>query len=113
MIGGAEMTKRKLVITHAVEQQHLEQIKTIIPDWDLITGKDREIWEEHLKDAEVVAGWKKGMEKDCLQDGSKLKWLQTWSAGVDSYPLEKLAAKNILLTSASRIVAMSFCEPRS
>jgi phosphoglycerate dehydrogenase-like enzyme len=104
------MTKRKLVITHTVEQQHIEQIKTIIPNWELITGKDRECWEGHLKDAEVIAGWRKGMERDCLQDDSKLKWLQTWSAGVDSHPLEKLAAKNILLTSANGVHAFPISE---
>jgi phosphoglycerate dehydrogenase-like enzyme len=104
------MTKRKLVITHEVDQKNKEEIKTIIPDWDLITGKDKEIWEGHLKDAEVIAGWKKGMEKDCLQDESKLKWLQTWSAGVDSYPLEKLEAKNIMLTSANGVHTFPISE---
>jgi phosphoglycerate dehydrogenase-like enzyme len=104
------VTKRKLVITHNVEPKIIEQVKTIIPDWDLITGKDKEIWEGHLKDAEVIAGWKKGMEKVCLEEDSKLKWLQTWSAGVDSHPLEKFEAKNIMLTSANGVHTFPISE---
>lgn len=104
------MHKRKLVITHDVDQKYIEQIKTIIPDWELVTGKNQDIWKDHLKDAEVIAGWKKGMEKECLQKDSKLKWLQTWSAGVDSYPLEALEAKNILLTSANGVHTFPISE---
>ena len=104
------MKVRKLVITHTVEQKHIEQIKTIIPDWDVITGKDKEIWEGHLKDAEVIAGWRKSVEKECLQNDSNLKWLQTWSAGVNSLPLEALESKNILLTSANGVHTFPISE---
>jgi phosphoglycerate dehydrogenase-like enzyme len=107
---GVILQKRKLVITHTVELEQIEQIKAIIPDWDLMIGKDREIWENHLKDAEVIAGWKKEMKKDCLQDDSKLKWLQTWSAGVDYLPLEALESKSILLTSANSVHTFPISE---
>ncbi|MCQ6281537.1 D-2-hydroxyacid dehydrogenase [Bacillus sp. EB600] len=104
------MKKRKLVITHTVEQEHIKQIKAIIPDWDVISGKDKEIWESHLKDAEVIAGWRKSAEKECLQNDSNLKWLQTWSAGVNSLPLEVLESKNILLTSANGVHTFPISE---
>ena len=104
------MKVRKLIITHTVEQKNMEQIKTIIPDWDVITGKDKEIWEGHLKDAEVIAGWRKSVEKECLQNDSHLKWLQTWSAGVNSLPLEALESKNILLTSANGVHTFPISE---
>lgn len=104
------MAKRKLVITHDINPENIDQIKTIIPDWEVITGKDREIWEGHLKDAEVIAGWKKGIEKECLQEDSKLKWLQSWSAGVNSHPLKALEAKNILLTSANGVHTFPISE---
>jgi phosphoglycerate dehydrogenase-like enzyme len=110
MMGGTLMNKRKLVITQTVEQTYMEQIKTIIPDWELIAGKDREIWENHIKDAEVIAGWKKGMEKECLQQDSKLKWVQSWSAGVNSFPLEELETQNILLTSANGVHSYPISE---
>jgi phosphoglycerate dehydrogenase-like enzyme len=104
------MQKRKIVITHTLEQNLIDQIIEIIPDWTIIIGKDREIWQEHILDAEIIAGWKKGIEKDCLTPHSKLRWLQTWSAGVDSLPLETLESRNITVTSANGVHAYPISE---
>lgn len=101
---------QKLVITHNLTQNLVEQIKQVIPDWELIVGKDKEVWENHSKDAEVIAGWKRGLEELCLSPDSKLKWLQTWSAGIDSLPLEKLQCKNIMLTSANGVHSYPISE---
>ncbi|MCM3569151.1 D-2-hydroxyacid dehydrogenase [Neobacillus mesonae] len=104
------MEKRKLVITHNLEQVLLDQVKEIVPDWELVASKEKEIWQEQAKDAEIIAGWKKGLDKYCLGPESKLNWLQSWSAGVDSMPLEKLAARNIMLTSANGVHAYPISE---
>lgn len=104
------MSKRKMVITHKLEQHYYKQIKEILPDWELVVGKEKAIWQDHILDAEIIAGWKKGLEKDCLSPHSKLKWLQTWSAGVDSLPLKELALKNIDLTSANGVHAYPISE---
>jgi len=104
------MNKRKMVITQKLEQHQIEIIKDIIPDWELIVSKDKEIYQGHAKDAEIIAGWKKGLEEHCLTTDSKLKWLQTWSAGVDSLPLELLQSKKITLTSANGVHAYPISE---
>ncbi|GHI00673.1 D-2-hydroxyacid dehydrogenase [Neobacillus kokaensis] len=104
------MKKRKLVITHNLELDLLNQVKAIIPDWELIASKEKEVWQEEVKDAEIIAGWKKGLDEYCLGSKSNLKWLQTWSAGVDSMPLEKLAARNISLTSANGVHSYPISE---
>lgn len=104
------MEKRKMVITHNIDGNYIEQIKKIIPNWELIVGKDKEIWEGHLKDAEIIAGWKRSLQEYCLHPESRLQWLQTWSAGIDSLPLEELASRNILLTSANGVHAYPISE---
>jgi phosphoglycerate dehydrogenase-like enzyme len=104
------MQKRKIVITNTLHQNLIEQLKEMIPDWTIIVGKDKYIWQEHLHDAEIIAGWKKGIEKECLAPQSKLKWLQTWSAGVDSLPLDSLESKNIIVTSANGVHAYPISE---
>lgn len=101
---------RKLVVTHNLEQGLVEQIKGIIPEWELIVGKDKEVWQGHVKDAEVIAGWKKGLEEYCLAPNSKLKWLQSWSAGVNSFPLAELESRNIQITSANGVHAFPISE---
>ncbi|MCM3693825.1 D-2-hydroxyacid dehydrogenase [Neobacillus niacini] len=104
------MQKRKIVITHTLEQNLIEQIEEIIPAWSIIVGKDKEMWQKHIQDAEIIAGWKKEIENDSLAPHSKLKWLQTWSAGVDSLPLESLATRNIIVTSANGVHAYPISE---
>lgn len=104
------MAKRKIVIAHDLNENHTKLIKDIIPDWELIASKKKEIWQEHAADAEIIAGWKKGMDDYCLTPESKLKWLQTWSAGVNSLPLKALKAKNISLTSANGVHAYPISE---
>jgi phosphoglycerate dehydrogenase-like enzyme len=104
------MTNRKLIITQDLEQKHLSEITASIPDWEIIAGRDKSIWQAHLKDAEVIAGWKKGMEEECLAADSKLKWVQSWSAGVNSMPLQTLEEKEILLTSANGVHAFPISE---
>lgn len=104
------MEKRKLVITLNIEEQYLQQIKKVIPDWEIFAGRDEEVWVDHLKDAEIVANWRKAVADNCLQDGAKLKWIQTWSAGVNSLPLQELNAKGIALTSANGVHAYPISE---
>ncbi|WP_066365214.1 D-2-hydroxyacid dehydrogenase [Neobacillus fumarioli] len=104
------MKKRKFVITHNLPTDLHEKISQIIPDWELVVGKDKNVWQSHIHDAEVIAGWKRGLEEFCLVPDSKLKWVQTWSAGVDSLPLEKLQTRNIMLTSANGVHAYPISE---
>lgn len=104
------MPERKLVITQDIDPEYIQQIQRIVPDWKVITGKDSSQWQSHLRDAEIIADWKKGVQEDCLDQDSKLKWLQVWSAGVNNLPLEDLAAKNIQLTSASGVHAYPISE---
>jgi len=104
------MQKRKLVITNNLTQQLLDQVKETVPDWEVIASKEKSIWQEHAADAEVIASWRKELAEYCLTTDSKLKWVQTWSAGVNSLPLDQLQAKNILLTSANGVHAYPISE---
>jgi len=108
--GGNEMNKRKIVITQNLKPEYIEKIKNIVPDWDVIVGKEPTVWKQHAKDAEIIAGWTNELADYCLVPGSNLKWLQTWSAGVDSLPLERLQSKKINITSANGVHAYPISE---
>ncbi len=104
------MNKRKLVITQNINEQYSSKIKEIIPDWDIIIGRDSSVWIDHLQDAEIIVGWKKEIKEYCIDQDSKLRWLQSWSAGVNNFPLEKMAAKHMMITSASGVHAYPISE---
>lgn len=103
------MQNRKLVITQNLGQGLIEKIKEIIPDWELVIGKERSIWSDHLNEAEIIVSWKKEME-EMISAQSKLRWLQAWSAGVNSLPLHELEAKKIHTTSANGVHAYPISE---
>lgn len=60
---------------------------------------------ELLANAEIVIGWGKGISDTLLQPDSPLRWVQTWSAGVEKLPLDRLEERGILLTNASGVHA--------
>ncbi|MEB6550140.1 D-2-hydroxyacid dehydrogenase [Heyndrickxia sporothermodurans] len=104
------MSQRKLVITQNLDQGLYGKVKETVPDWNIIAGKESSVWKDHLIDAEIIVGWKKEVKPYGIDRDSKLKWLQSWSAGVDSFPLEELNAKNIFLTTASGVHAYPISE---
>ncbi|QED46551.1 D-2-hydroxyacid dehydrogenase [Cytobacillus dafuensis] len=104
------MDKRKLVVTQNLDQNLIASIKEIAPDWELIIGKDKTVWQDHLKEAEIIAGWKKDLGEYVLNNESKLRWVQTWSAGINSMPLEKLNSRHVQLTSANGVHSFPISE---
>ncbi len=107
---GGILFMKKLIIAQNIEKELLEQVQQIVPDWQIITGKEPEHWEPHLQDAEVIAGWKRSMTETISKSTSTLRWLQTWSAGVDSLPLKALEANGAVVTSANGVHAYPISE---
>ncbi|MDN4526062.1 D-2-hydroxyacid dehydrogenase [Fictibacillus fluitans] len=105
------MTARKLLIAQNIDASYVEKVQKIIPDWNIVTGKDKEIWQKEAPEAEIIAGWKTGMEEYTLEhENPSLKWVQTWSAGVNNLPLDRLSSRNIQLTSANGVHAFPISE---
>ncbi|MGF2614211.1 D-2-hydroxyacid dehydrogenase [Rossellomorea vietnamensis] len=101
---------KKLIVAQDLEKGQLELIQQAAPQWEIITGKEPEQWENHLESAEIIAGWKTSMKEAALEKETALRWIQTWSAGVDSMPLDQLDTKDILLTSANGVHAYPISE---
>ncbi|MEC2075205.1 D-2-hydroxyacid dehydrogenase [Metabacillus fastidiosus] len=104
------MAKRKIVITHDLQDEQLQRIKEIAIDWDIISSRDENIWLNHIKDAEIIVGWKKEIAEHAIQPNSKLRWFQSWSAGINKLPLESFKELNIILTGASGVHAYPVSE---
>ncbi|WP_434167031.1 D-2-hydroxyacid dehydrogenase [Peribacillus frigoritolerans] len=102
------MPKRKLIISQNLNELLLQKIKELVPDWTVITGRSPEIWRNHIADAEVIAGWKAEMSVSI--DASEVKWIQTWSAGVNALPLENLEQRNVQITTANGVHAYPISE---
>ncbi|TFE02123.1 D-2-hydroxyacid dehydrogenase [Jeotgalibacillus salarius] len=103
------MMEKKIILAHDLEENLVTAVKEAAPEWTVITGKDEEQWGPHMKDASIVAGWKKAMTP-YLEQAENLDWVQSWSAGIDSHPLEDFEKHNIKLTSANGVHAYPISE---
>ncbi|WP_428908243.1 D-2-hydroxyacid dehydrogenase [Niallia sp. Krafla_26] len=99
------MTNRKIVITKNLHPDLMNKIKVVAPDWEIIVGKDKEVWGPHIHEAEIVGGF-----QISFNHYSQLKWVQTFSAGVNQYPLDQFTINQILLTSANGVHAYPISE---
>ncbi len=100
---GELMSKRTLVINRDLDETYLNDIKEVASDWEIVTGEDPDDLKEQLKEAEIVLHWKKAIEPILLEQNTNLKWVQTWSAGVNDLPLQDLQKKGVSLTSANGV----------
>ncbi len=94
---------RTMVIMMNMNEARLQRIRELVPDWNVICGKDRSNWESSLAEAEVAVGWRQELADTLRSGSSKLKWVQNWGAGVDHMPLALLHDKGIAVTNASGV----------
>ncbi|MBZ4666736.1 D-2-hydroxyacid dehydrogenase [Mahella sp.] len=99
----------KLIILRDIGDEYTDEIKKIIPDWEIAfaVGDNEGI---PLRDAEILLGWNKHTAEQCLYDGTPLKWVQTWSAGVNDMPFEAFKKYDIILTNASGVHSVPISE---
>jgi phosphoglycerate dehydrogenase-like enzyme len=63
----------------------------------------------YLADADVIVTAGR-MNPEIMKQATKLKWIQTLSAGVDKLPLPELAERNIVLTNARGVHTIQMSE---
>ncbi|MCJ8014390.1 D-2-hydroxyacid dehydrogenase [Paenibacillus sp. KQZ6P-2] len=101
---------KQIVCLHSLTPEQIHQIEEAAPGFKVIIKKKNELGPEQVKNAEIIVGWSKTIAEYVLQEDSNVKWVQTWSAGVDTLPLERLRDKGILLTNSSGVHAIPISE---
>jgi phosphoglycerate dehydrogenase-like enzyme len=100
----------KIICLQDLSEMHVELIRKAAPGFELIVAKGSEDWQVHLTQADVIVGWNRLIVERCLQEGTKLRWVQNWGAGVNHIPLDQFAARGIILTTASGVHAFPIAE---
>lgn len=98
------MTK-SIVCLQPLTSSQQERIRSAAPGYTLALENAKSPDLELLAKAEIVIGWGKGISDTVLRPDSPLRWVQTWSAGVEKLPLGRLEERGILLTNASGVHA--------
>ena len=89
-----------ILLRAGISPAHLDRIRAISSD--ITVSRD-----VSLADADVVLG---NVSRDELPKAPKLRWVQCPSAGVENFPLEELAARDVILTTAQGCYAPEIAE---
>ncbi|WP_431090058.1 D-2-hydroxyacid dehydrogenase [Paenibacillus sp. 8b26] len=99
-----------IISLHQLTAEQEKQVRAAAPGYELVIGKAQELNPEQIRQAEIILGWSKHIVEAALHPDSKLKWIQTWSAGIDKLPLAELEKRHILLTNTSGVHAVPITE---
>jgi len=96
----------RILTATAFEPHELEKIKSAAPNIELIAVKSPAEFRQRLPEAEVIIGNLTGAD---LASASKVRWVQTGAAGVESID-KAFMASPIVLTNCARIFAPAITE---
>lgn len=74
-----------------------QKLKNINPEIKVLSNLEGSELQSHLPEIDVWFGW---INSKQLQAATKLQWVQCPSAGVESFPFDKMIEREILLTNA-------------
>jgi phosphoglycerate dehydrogenase-like enzyme len=100
-------TNLSIVCSVELPERYANMLTTAHPDVTLAIVPRAEL-ADRIADADILIGW--GATADLLSKASRLKWIQTPTAGVDAVDRAALKARNILLTNSSGVHAINIPE---
>ncbi|WP_046213102.1 D-2-hydroxyacid dehydrogenase [Paenibacillus wulumuqiensis] len=100
----------KIVVLQHLSESQQQKIQQAASSYEIVTVPVREADHSVLADAEVILGWSRKLQDFILSDQCPVKWIQTWSAGVDKMPMKQLEQKHVLLTSANGVHTIPISE---
>ncbi|MFD2670963.1 D-2-hydroxyacid dehydrogenase [Marinicrinis sediminis] len=101
---------RKMICLLDMTDSQKERIRKQAPNLEIHFGTASSIEDRLFLEAEIIFGWDTRIETETLCKPSKLKWLQSWSSGIEYLPLSLLEERNIHVTDASGVHAKSVSE---
>ena len=100
----------RIVLCYPVEARHLDQIQAVWPEATLVDAGQERVAEE-LPTADLFCGHPKvPVPWERVVSGGRLRWIQSSAAGLDHCLVPSVVASDILVTSASGVLADQVAE---
>lgn len=100
----------RIVLCYPVEKRHYDQIAAIAPEAELVDAGQERIAEEILQ-ADIFCGHAKvPVDWTAVVRGGRLRWIQSSAAGLDHCLTPPVVASDIIVTSASGVLADQVAE---
>ena len=97
----------KILATIDLEPHHRELIQSALDGVEIHEAHSAEEAEQLIPEAEALIG---GLGPNLLRRAKRLRWVQTWGAGVDGLLFEEFVESEIVLTSAKGTVGVHLAE---
>lgn len=99
----SQTAERKIVIQSldehydwAITPERLQDYRAASQDVRIVVARTPQEFEREIVDADAVIG---GISKDLFAKAKKLKWLQSYSAGVEAYRWPEFVESDVILTN--------------
>ncbi len=100
----------RIVLCYPVEQRHRDAIAAVAPRADIVDAPQEHVAEEILQ-ADIFCGHAKvPVDWDAVVRGGRLRWIQSSAAGLDHCLTPSVIASDIVVTSASGVLADQVAE---
>ena len=96
-----------VLLTVAVEDRHVEQIRSVSDDVEVVRADSEGELLEVVPEVEAVFG---ELGPEMLRRAGRLRWVQATGAGVDSRLHPELVESDVILTSAKGIVGVHLAD---
>ena len=97
----------KVLINDRLDDHHLVQIQSSVEDIALIIPDSSDDALDVMPEIDIIFG---GMSRDMFKRAERLKWVQTWGAGVDGMMYVEFVHSEVILTSAKGTVGVHLSE---
>ena len=98
----------KVLIYHKIDKKDVDYLNKKYTDCNFIACTNKTEMEKQIEDTDILITFKFNMEM--LERAKKVKWIQALSAGIDSYPLEEISERGIILTNGRGIHKIHMAE---
>lgn len=100
----------RIVLCYPVEKRHYDQIAAVAPQAELVDAGQERIAAEILQ-ADIFCGHAKvPVDWTAVVRGGRLRWIQSSAAGLDHCLTPPVVASDIIITSASGVLADQVAE---
>ena len=97
----------KVLLRSELEDRHMAQIRAVSGDVEVLRPPSTEETLEAMPGVEVIFG---GMSREMFRRAERLRWVQTWGAGVDGMLFPEFVESEVVLTSAKGTVGVHLAE---
>lgn len=97
----------KILLRVELSDRHREQIASAVKGVELVAPESEAETLEVMPQVEVIFG---SLSREMFRRGERLRWVQTWGAGVDGQLFKAFVDSNVVLTSGRGTVGVHLAE---